>query len=159
MTISLVLVVVVVVPMYFYAKNSVNCQETASTSRVSAIIIIIIIICSLLRVFHTSISRWFLPGVWLTTNPLKSPGLFSLLLLLLLLLLLFVSVYLMCLRVRDATLLFVTKESVFSNSQSPFSPVLPIILMIRPGYSWPLHRTEITDLLDSSTVLVFYVAL
>ena len=33
--------------------------------------------CSLLRVFHTSISRWFLTGVQVTTSLLKSPGFFS----------------------------------------------------------------------------------
>ena len=29
------------------------------------------------RVFHTSVSRWFLTGVWVTASLLKSPGLFS----------------------------------------------------------------------------------
>ena len=28
-----------------------------------------------LWVFHTSVSRWFLTGAWVTTSPLKSPGL------------------------------------------------------------------------------------
>ena len=32
---------------------------------------------SLLRDFHTSISWLFLPGVWVSTSLLKSPGLFS----------------------------------------------------------------------------------
>ena len=40
-------------------------------------LIIIIIICSLLRVFHTSVTWWFLIGVWVTTSLLKPPGLFS----------------------------------------------------------------------------------
>ena len=33
--------------------------------------------CSLLRVFHTSNSWWFLTGIWATTSLLKSPGIFS----------------------------------------------------------------------------------
>ena len=32
---------------------------------------------TLLRVFHISLSWWFLTGVWVTENLLKSPGLFS----------------------------------------------------------------------------------
>ena len=32
---------------------------------------------TLLRGFNTSISRWFLAGVWVTASLLKSPGLFS----------------------------------------------------------------------------------
>ena len=40
--------------------------------------IIIIIICSLLSVFHTSVSWWLLTGVWMTSL-LKSPRLFSVL--------------------------------------------------------------------------------
>ena len=30
-----------------------------------------------MRVFHTSVSRWFLTGVWVTTSLLSSPRLFS----------------------------------------------------------------------------------
>ena len=41
------------------------------------IIIIIIIIILVSQVFHTSVSRWFLTGVWLTVSLLKRPGLFS----------------------------------------------------------------------------------
>ena len=33
----------------------------------------------LLSVFHTSVSRWFLTGVWVAASLLKSPGLFSVL--------------------------------------------------------------------------------
>ena len=32
---------------------------------------------TLLRIFHTSVSRWFPTGVWETESLLKSPGLFS----------------------------------------------------------------------------------
>ena len=38
---------------------------------------IIIIIITPLRVFHTSVSKLFSPGFWVTTSLLKSPGLFS----------------------------------------------------------------------------------
>ena len=36
-----------------------------------------IIIITLSRVFHTSIKRWFLTGIWVTANLFKSPELFS----------------------------------------------------------------------------------
>ena len=45
-------------------------------STIRQVIIIIIIIYSL-RVFHRSVSRWLLTGVWVTASHFKSTGLFS----------------------------------------------------------------------------------
>ena len=59
-----------------------NAKKSCFSSHFCFLVIIIllvciIIICSLLRVFHTSVGWCFLTGVWVTTNLLKSPGLFS----------------------------------------------------------------------------------
>ena len=52
----------------------------SKSSRVCNTSIIIVIICSLLRVFHTSVSWWFHTGVWVTkTSPQVSMTLLSIL--------------------------------------------------------------------------------
>ena len=39
--------------------------------------LLLLLLFTSLRVFQTSVSWWFLTGVWVTTSLLKSPGLFS----------------------------------------------------------------------------------
>ena len=60
-------------------RNCVHCTLKLTFCVVvswCSIIIIIIIIYSF-RVFHISVSWWFLTGVWVTASLLKSPGLVS----------------------------------------------------------------------------------
>ena len=45
----------------------------------SCLVLFLFMYFSLLTVFHTSVSRWFLTGIWVTTSLLKSPALFSVL--------------------------------------------------------------------------------
>ena len=45
--------------------------------RLFAIIFIIVVVVTSFRVFHISVARWFLSGVLMTSNLLKSPGLFT----------------------------------------------------------------------------------